>query len=217
MKRAWHRTNPGLFATVKRDLEREYPDLRVVIEQDTVFSRGSFPVADGAEILDRFLIEIQFPDDYPYSIPILREIGGRIPWHEDRHANRTGEACPIVPEEWLIRPDHDSILQFLNGPVRNFFIGQLLVEQGKLWPFGERPHGVPGLLESYGELIGTTDAPTLLRYLDYLSKETVKGHWECPCGSKKRLRDCHLEVLKSLRHRISPAIAKKAFNRLVST
>jgi hypothetical protein len=116
MKRAWHRTNPGLFATVRRDLEREYSDLRVVIERGTVFSRGSFPVTDGAEILDRFLIEIQFPDDYPDSVPILREIGGRIPWHEERHTNRTGEACPIVPEEWLIRPDHNSILQFLNGP-----------------------------------------------------------------------------------------------------
>jgi hypothetical protein len=105
----------------------------------------------------------------------------------------------------------------LIGLLFGFWVSQLLVEQGKLWPFGERPHGVPGLLESYGELIGTTDARSLLRYLDYLSKETVKGHWECPCGSKKRLRDCHLEVLKSLRQRISPAIAKKALNRLVST
>ena len=54
----------------------------------------------------------------------------------------TGEACPIVPEEWLVGPGRDSIAKFLNGPVRNFFIGQILVENGHPWPFGERQHGV---------------------------------------------------------------------------
>jgi hypothetical protein len=205
--------NPRLLATVKKDIDGEYPDLRVVIEGGTVFARGSFPVMDGTDILDRFLIEVEFPRDYPASIPILREIDGRIPWNGNRHTNRDGTACPIVPEEWLIRQDRDSILAFLGAPVRNFFLGQILIEVGKRWPFGERPHGDAGLIESYGELVGTTDPVAVRRYLDCLSKETVKGHWECPCGSKKRLRNCHLETIRTLRQNIAPSIARNALAR----
>jgi len=218
MTRVWHKKDPALLARVKHEVETEYPDLRVITERDTVFLRGSFPVTDGDEILDRFLIEVQFPDDFPDSIPIVREIGGRIPWYEDRHVNRmgaqAGEACPIVPEEWLIRPDRDSIRNFLAGPTRNFFLGQIVVEQGKPWPFGERPHGMPGLWEFYGELVGTTDKAAIRGYLSYLSRENLKGHWECPCGSKKRLRNCHLETLKDLRQKIAPRVAKQALLRL---
>lgn len=192
-----------------------FPDLRVVTERDAVYINGSFPVVDGTEVLDRFQIEIEIPPEFPDSIPILREVSGRIPWHEDRHVNqRNGEACPIVPEEWLLRPDHGSILAFLDGPVRNFFLGQILVEAGQPWPFGERTHGVRGLLEAYGEMVGSADRDTILRYLDCLSKEMLKGHWDCPCGSAKRLRNCHLDELKMLHERIPPRIAQMATKRL---
>jgi hypothetical protein len=214
MKESWYRANNQLFTRLKQEIEREYPDLRVIVEGGTVFARGSFSVKDGDDILDRFLIQLEFPRDFPDSIPILREIGGRIPWHQDRHTNTNGESCPIVPEEWLLRSDRDSILEFLAGPVRNFFLGQLAVEQGRHWPFGERPHGISGLLESYAELIGTSDSAAVRRYLDYLSRDIVKGHWDCPCGSNKRLRDCHLEAVKTLRQKIPPWVARSAFARL---
>jgi len=215
MKAPWYERNTPLLEATRTELTTQYSDLRVVIEHGTFHIRGSFPVMDGAEVMDRFLIEIKFPFDYPESIPVLREVGGRIPWHEDRHViPGNGEACPIIPEEWLIRPDYDSVLAFLNGPVRNFFLGQILVESGQPWPFGERSHGLPGLIEAYGEVLGTSDEHTLRRYLDCLSREALKGHWECPCGSTKRLRDCHLNEVKSLRERILPRVAQQAINRL---
>lgn len=200
-----------------RDIDAAYPDISVEQEHDTIFGRGSFPVKDGIDILSRFLIGIEFPRDFPDSVPILRETGGRIPWHADRHVNSAnGEACPIVPEEWLIRQDHDSILAFLDGPVRNFFLGQLAVESGAPWPFGERLHGVDGLIESYGELLGTTDKKAVRRYLDCLSKEHLKGHWDCPCGSGERLRNCHLEMVNALRTKIAPWVARRARARLIT-
>lgn len=211
----WHEHDRNLFEAIKCEIEDGFSDLRLVVERGTVFVRGSFPIRYDAEELDRFRIEIEFPDDFPKSVPILREIGGRIPWHADRHVNHNGEACPIVPEEWLARPEHNSILYFLNGPVLNFFLGQVLFEQGQPWPFGERSHGKSGLLEAYGELLGTTDETVVRRYLDILSRETLKGHWECFCGSQKRLRNCHLDSIKIMREKISPEIAKQALKRLV--
>jgi hypothetical protein len=191
-----------------------YPELRLVVEHDTVFLRGSFKIEEDGETIDRYLIEIQFPEDYASSPPILREIGGRIPWNADRHVDVTGDACPMVPEEWLLQPDCDSIGSFLSGPVRNFFIGQSLVEQGKPWPFGERGHGIPGLYQAYGELIGNSDPATIQRYLDLLSREPIRRHWDCPCGSGKRLRDCHLEFVRTLQKTIPASIAQRALGRL---
>ena len=214
MRRAWHTVNASFFEKLKQDIEAEYPDLRVITEDGAVFARGSFPVRYDAEVLDRFLVEIRFPDDYPHSIPVVREIGGRIPYHQDRHVNPTGEACPIVPEEWLIRPDHDSILSFLNGPIWNFFISQILVEKGHPWPFGERQHGIDGLFQAYGEMLGTADRQAISRYLQYLSHDRFKGHWECPCGSGKRLRHCHLDSLRILREKIAPWVAERALSRI---
>jgi hypothetical protein len=202
---------------MQNEVPAKYPDLRVALEQSTVRIRGSFPVMDDFEVLDRFQIDIALPFDFPNSTPVLRETSGRIPWHADRHVNQAnGEACPIVPEEWLMRPEHESILAFLGGPVRNFFLGQILVEAGCPWPFGERTHGVPGLFEAYGEMVGTSDREIILRYLDCLCKENLKGHWECPCGSKKRLRNCHWDDLKALHERISPLVARNALERLAA-
>lgn len=217
MKRLWYEKNPGLLRAMEAEVPKQHPDLRVVNECGTVSIRGSFPVMDGTGTLDRFQIEISLPPDFPDSTPVLREIGGRIPWHEDRHVNpQNGEACPIVPEEWLLRPDRGSIVAFLDGPVRNFFLGQILVEAGQPWPFGERTHGVAGLFEAYAEMVGTSDRDAILRHLECLSKETLKGHWNCPCGSGHRLRNCHWEQLKSLHQRIPPFVARQALERLVT-
>lgn len=215
MKRQWHERNPRLFRSMEKEVPAKFPDLRIVLEQSAVHIRGNFPVMDDSEVLDRFQIDIALPSDFPDSTPVLRETGSRIPWHADRHVNQAnGEACPIVPEEWLMWPEHESILAFLGGPVRNFFLGQILVESGCQWPFGERTHGVPGLFEAYGEMVGASDSKTILRYLDCLSNENLKGHWDCPCGSGKRLRNCHWDDLKTLHEKVPPLVARGALERL---
>jgi hypothetical protein len=219
MRKPWHKSNPELFGRTKQETEKNFPELRLVVENDTVFLRGSFKIEEDGETLDRYLIEVQFPDDYPDAIPIVCEIGGRIPRTADRHISnpKTGEICAVVPEEWLLRPDSASIQCFLSGPVRNFFIGQSLVEQGKPWPFGERGHRAQGLYEAYAELLGVSDPESIRRYLDLLSRDPIRRHWDCPCGNGKRLRDCHLEFVRTLQKKIPPSIAHRALGRLRTT
>ena len=184
MKKPWHKANPARVTGLEEDLRRHYPDLQVVVENECVYLRGSFPVVFDGVILDRYQINVGIPRDFPDTVPTLRETGGRIPWVSERHVNPTnGEACPMVPEEWLLNPKRDSILTFLNGPVRDFFLAQSLVEAGQPWPFASRDHGVVGLYQAYGELLGTNNPVAIRRYMEYLSKVRIKGHWDCPCGS----------------------------------
>jgi hypothetical protein len=87
----------------------------------------------------------------------------------------------------------------LDIPVRNFLIGNTLVEQGEKWPHGERSHGADGILEHFGELIGTSQPITVAKLLLDLVNEKVRGHWACPCGSGQIIRNCHKDAIETLR------------------
>jgi hypothetical protein len=217
MKNPWHKADPNLLEQLKAEIERDYPNLHFFIEGDIVFARGSFPISHEGRILDRYQIEIEFPHDYPESLPIVRETGGRIPRTADYHINsNTAEVCLFVPDErWWVLPPGSTFLEFLNGPVRNFFLGQSLVEIGQPWPFGQWLHGADGILEFYTRLLGTNELTIILKYLEYLIKPVIKGHWNCPCGSGKRLRQCHSEQLWDLRNKIPSNVAAKSLQSLI--
>lgn len=100
------------------------------------------------------------------------------------------------------------------GPVRNYFLGQALVEAGHPWPFGERKHGYAGLVQAYEELLGVEGRDAIFRYLRYLQGPDIKGHWTCPCGSGDPLQRCHLEELRTLQEKISPKNAAKMLERI---
>ncbi len=216
MARTWYRSRPQLLEAIRDDLERNYRDLCLIERNGTVLVCGAFPIVHDGDVLDRYRIEIEFPNDYPKTLPTVREVGGRIPWTLERHVLPfSGVACVFVGEDWLLEVGAEpSFLQYLDGPVRNFFLGQSLVEAGHPWPFGVRSHGKLGVLEAYGEWFGTVDEATIVRYLDCLSQEGLKGHWTCPCGSGRRVRHCHRDELGQLRTRIPVWLASRARQRL---
>jgi hypothetical protein len=133
MNRTWFEQNPALLQEVRSAIAADQPDLHETIIDGAVRLRGSYAVRDGGTVLDRYQIEIRFPFDYPMHLPAVEEIGRRLPRIADRHINNDGTACLLVPEEWLIAGDQ-SFKTFLHGPLKNFFLGQLLVEVGKPWP-----------------------------------------------------------------------------------
>jgi hypothetical protein len=217
MTKPWYLRNPAYFEETQRQVNREYTSLIFTIEQGTVFLRGVFPLRFGDQDIDHFGIEVQIPDRFPDEIPIVREVGGRIPRIIDRHViTADGQLCLFVREErWRLYPQGSTLLDFLKGPVHSHLLGQAMVELGAGWPFGERSHGLKGVLEHYEELIGTNDLSVIKRYMLILSKKSVGGHLPCPCGSGKKIRDCHLELITSLRERIPPRMATSALVALM--
>ena len=193
MKLPWHLAERDSYSNMKAEVGAAYPDLRFLIQDECVFIQGSFPIKEDGAVLDRYSIDVRVPRDFPKALPVLREVGGRIPWNADRHVNSNGDACLFVPDErWRYFPERGTLLEFLIGPVRNFLIGQSLFESAGKWPFGQRGHGNAGILEAYGEMLNISpDRETVMAFLGLLSRREVKGHWPCPCGSDKILRKCH--------------------------
>ena len=210
------RSQPGVdLSQVDQEVQSKYPDLRLVLQDNRGYLRGTFPVVHDGRVLDRYQVEIRIPQR-PSEAPELREIGGRIPHLRDRHHINPGDGtiCWGIPELWLLERPSESMVAFLDGPVRDYFLGQSLLAAGESLPFGEWDHGIDGLLDGYSQLLGIEDRQRVEDYLRLLTVAELRGHLFCPCGSGERIRKCHRAELLEMRERISPDVARAAVDRL---
>jgi hypothetical protein len=209
MSNAWYIENPELLQKVQDDIKK-YPTLHVLTENQTVFVRGSLQILnkEKTRVIDSFSIEIELFNDFPASLPVLRETAKRIPKIADRHFNIDETACLFVPEEReKYFPDGSSISNFIENCVRPFLVNQSLFEEIGEWPLGQRSHGLAGVLEYYQEKFGK-DSKHLIDFYIYLGKKEIKGHWPCYCGSGKKMRKCHMSYIIYYRSKYQPMVHK---------
>lgn len=215
----WYETEPELYRKLQADIADNFPELRFVKRGDNVVVTGYYPLYEGSKVYDRYLVDIEISKQSPQALPVVREIAQRIPRRSNRHMEEDGRACVVLPDAfWHNHPNGMGLLQFLNGPVRGFFACQSLIELGapSPWPLGEWDHGAKGIIQFYGNLLGTSDPQKILEYLKLVKAKFIKGHWICPCGSGAKLRNCHQSLVEQLRSRIPRKVACQSEERLVS-
>jgi hypothetical protein len=199
----------------------DQPKLRASQDGQTIRVVGSYLVfekdvvaAPGGPIT-AFDIEMEFSGRYPRQEPKVFEVAGRIPRKQERHINPDGDCCITVWENWLVVAQDQSIASYINGPLNEYFLGQFWFEQKGEWPFGERSHGAKGLEEAYADALGIANKKDIIKYhLRLLSKEWPKGHWLCPCGSGRILRQCHRDDLWAMHEKVTSGMAKRMLRRL---
>lgn len=186
------------------------PDLAFSETEKFLCATGSFHVyetLDGSNVLDSFEVLFGFGRDFPAFEPYIAETGKRLPREIDRHVYPWGQCCTCVWPQWRGTTEKVSVKAFVDGPVRDFFLSQLYFEQHKDWPFGEWKHGKSGLIEAAKAMLGLSSLDLseqqLRAYMNAATAKSVKGHWSCPCGSGKRLRDCHREQVEALNRQVS--------------
>jgi hypothetical protein len=105
-----------------------------------------------------------------------------------------------VKRKFLSKP---SLLNFINNCLIPFLFSFSFFEKYGEMPFGEVAHGVHGLISGYKKEFDTTDIWIIYRLMKYLCDYSYPGFDPCPCGSGKRLFECHGEkilVLKQLQY-----------------
>ena len=215
------RNNFGRLDQLFREV-REYVSINqqelIVHKNDSgeIEVSGNFVVFGPDLPCDSFEIFVSVSENFPFAMPKLQETGGRIPRVTSRHIfTETGNCCVGVWEEWLIRSSEMSIAEYFSGPVNDYFLSQSYFEATGVWPFGERAHSICGVLEAYCAMLEIKLDPDLLHsYLVFLKRKNLKQNLLCPCGSKKRYRDCHAVELRKLRSLISPRIASQMHARI---
>jgi ubiquitin-protein ligase len=150
---------------------------------------------------DYFAIEIFVPDGFPDDIPAVKTTDGRIrASNYKEHVYTDGQFCLEIDTAIVVfLQDNPSLLVFLTRYLDTYLCGFLFYRKHKRLPFGERKHGISGLMDYYCELFDITDIKATFSLLTCLFKDNLKGHIQCPCQSGKRYRNCHRERINELR------------------
>jgi len=159
-------------------------------------------IGDFAEqiIKDEYSIQIIVPDSYPHCVPLAYETGNRILRYF--HKYEDGSLCLGEPlAVWKTFSEQPTLLGFVQKCLIPYLYSYSYLRQfGKL-PFGELPHGKPGQIKYYQDLFNVRSEHSLFGLIAVLAQGEYRGHIQCPCGSKKRLRLCHgpqvLEIMRS--------------------
>lgn len=218
MAATWIEDDPEGFEAQKQAVAQRQPYLDWDTDDEFVCLGGLFLVRNPAsgKPLDGYDLKIRFPESYPRRLPRVWETGGQLPDHHlERHVSRREGCCLFVAEEFYLRhPDGFTVLQYLEGPVNNYFLAQLHYEHLGEWPWPDRSHELAGIEEAYEDLLGVSGQDAILGCVDLLRRRELKGRWDCPCGSGRKLRDCHLDKFRELQEAIPEDVFQDTFHRL---
>lgn len=179
------------------ELRQKYPYLFLKKKDDEYFVSGTIFI-EKDDIKDRYEVEIQINRDYPKKVPTVRETRSKIV--QTFHHYPDGILCleaPLTVHE--IFQANKTLINFIdNLLVPYLYVHSYYLKHDKL-PFGEHAHGAEGILEDYKKRFEISEDSSVLRLLQILAENTYRGHYICPCGSKRKLRDCHGKNLLRLK------------------
>jgi hypothetical protein len=194
-----------LARSIHSYISRRQPFLKAEVVGSATCISGQYVLwhSDGSEI-ERFDIELLVPSRFPAAEPHLRELSGRIPKNVDFHTYKDGSCCTGVWEVWTAANPGATISDYFEGPVRTYFISQILVYAGEKWPHGEYKHGLEGIFDAAAELLNTSDPDETLYTLHILAQSQPKGHWRCACLKQKPIRECCNDRIWALHEKFPP-------------
>lgn len=181
-----------------KDLKFRFPNLSLEKHGAAPwFIRGDLPfsaIYDKQQIDDEYSIKITIPGNYPDELPTVQETGNRIP--NDFHHYQNDNLCLGAPiaVKYKFRKEPTLVGFVCNCVVPYLYSFSYKIKFGKM-PFGELSHGALGILEYYKDLFGINDNRVILKLLEVLFEGKYHERNKCPCGSRKRLSECHGKTL----------------------
>jgi hypothetical protein len=213
----------SLLREVRDALYVDQPFLDITIQDEAVVVEGTYlllaklPAYRDRGPLEEHRIRIEIPADYPATEPKVTMLDDSIPKTESFHCSSSGVCCITVFETWVVTHNDPTIGAFLDGPLRNFFISQLLRLKGKDWPFDEWGHGVDGWIDAVAEFIGCRARKTEVR--NVLERRHNGGPLDmdarCPCGARASAMDCCGPSLEEFWNKVDAETAEAWLHRLV--
>ena len=184
------------------ELQARHPNLEAVgLPSGDLRIHGSvgFSVEHNSHTIeDSYDLRLDIPREYPAGPPFVYETGGKIP-DDFGHFMADGRFCLGAPVEVRHRfARHKSLLRFVEELVIPFLFSYSYKRDHGAMPYGERSHGPIGLIEYYNEFFETGPIPTM-RLLKCLADNFAPPLMACPCGSDKKLKECHGPRLDEIR------------------
>lgn len=132
-------------------------------------------------------IEVHIPFESD-KLPYVFDIGNAI----DSNCNHQYKDGPLCLEtDFAIRirfVDGLNLVSWMQEFVEPYFFSYEYYQRFGCFPFGERSHGIEGILQSFGDVFQETDNIKVCKILMFIYSDRYRGHLPCPCGSGKNIR-----------------------------
>lgn len=180
--------------------------------------RGNFhfkvSLTEGQEIEDNYSLEIIIPKGFPFALPEVKEIDGRIT-HEtsNGHLFSDGRFCLGSPLRLLkLLHANPTLVGFADKCIVPYLCAvSYKASHGGDFIFGELAHGTPGIIEDYTEMLGLANPEQVIKALELLGmRKRVGNKKDCPCGCGRRLGGCNYRMRLNGLRGLAPASWFKA-------
>ena len=132
------------------------------------------------------------------ALPVIYDTGRAI---VASYPHRYSDGSLCLETDTYIRmrfADGLTLLDWMEEIVEPYFFSYEYYTRFGVFPFGERPHGIEGIIQTYQELLHESDPKVVLRLMLFCVEGRYRGHNDCPCGSGKNSRKCHGRYLLPL-------------------
>lgn len=165
-------------------------------------------------------LELKIPISFPKGIPIVKEIGNKIPRDGCYHINPgTDTLClgSAIRVQKIIF-DNPTITGFMEKCVAHFLTAATIKIRNPNDDnvFKGLAHGERGLLDDYKEIFSVPSDIQVLKMLELLTfKKRIANKHRCPCGCNLRVGKCQKhKLLNELRKINTKSWFKKIFYEL---
>ena len=166
-------------------------DTKIVLMGHILVNR----MALGYQLYKKYWAKIIIPlnsDALPYVIDIGNQIDKGY-----QHRYMNGQLCLETDASIRIYFSTGFNLEiWMRDFVETYYFSYEYYQRYGVFPFGERAHGIEGILQTYGECFNELDYAKVFRLMEFIRFGQYRGHLPCPCGSGKKTRSCHGEFIK---------------------
>lgn len=166
-------------------------------------------------IEDNYELEMSVPPSFPKEVPLVWEIGGRIPM--DWHRNPDKSLCLGSPTAVrLMAIEAGNMVKFVEILVVPYLYQRSYFEKYQEFPLGELDHGQKGVVKDFMDRFGTSEEPAAASMVFLASlRRRVANKRPCPCGLGKPLGRCwHRWKINELRETLGRGWFKEQFRQI---
>jgi hypothetical protein len=173
---------------------------------------------EGAPVIeDAYRLRIDISHRFPKQLPVVWELGERIPRHIDHHVYEDGSLCLGSPLHlYLIAHEDPDLTAFAQRAIVPYLYAASYRDRtGGPYPFGELAHGRAGLLDDYARILQLQTPDQAAEALILLGmKRRLANKRPCPCGCGCRLGVCRFnEKIRRLRGELGRPLFQQLSSR----
>lgn len=174
---------------------KKYPQLSIKSDGlDSITLSGSikvFRAHNGFTVNKLYTLDIVIPIG-SNVLPYVLDTGNHIDSQYPHYYATSKQFCLETDSRIALRfIDGFSLVDWVDEFVEPYYFSYEYYQRFGEFPFGERSHGTLGVLESYQDYFSANDIAQAYNILTFVCNSPYRGHQPCPCGSKRKLRNCH--------------------------